>query len=1167
MRATSHHCDFKAVLRLAVEQILLQPIRWEPVLTELKSTLQTLGETTALRVFPVATTVDQLIYNGLQQQHPSASLSGMAIENNHPGCTSSARSTSPPSGEKIAIIGMAGRFPEAATTDALWDILRLGFDVCKEVPPLRWDAKTHVDQTGRRRNSSRTSLGCWLNDPDVFDAQFFGLSAQEATRMDPAQRLSLMTTYEAIEQAGIVWPDGSGGASSIPSTRPDRVGVYCGVAGNDWRDCNAAQKVDSHFMRASNRAFISGRISEVFKLGGPSVTVDTSSSGSLAPVHLACRSLCAQETDMCVVSGAHVMTNPDIHAAFDRADLLSHSGNCKVFAETSGGFCRGEGVVSLVLKRLEDALAGNDTILGVIAGVATNYNLQSRAGDSESGHGTIKKSLFTELLNRSSVDPTSIGYVEMGGPGTELEDVSQMASAVDVLGPRSTSGIAAKRRARPLYLGSATANIGHSGATSGLSSIVKVLLMLREDLIPPHIGPHIPVNSKFPVDLAQEYNTHINTGKAIKWENDAEAKSRCEPRERRRAIVHDQATIARASSALLLEEEPLQSQECREFPAVGDRQLGKDPPACYIITISAKSKTSLLRNMANLHAWLLSDSTQNRSTMAQISYTTTARRNHYAYRTMLVVSSVEDLLTQIRVELQQLRLLLKSPATDVGSISTSGQANISRPIVFAFTACNPPSSSLVSYFQELYEIFSQVRGDMYHLDQIVKRLDLPSVVEALGLKGTQRQAQAQLSVNGTTTRQMAEKLAHMCIQMVLSRLWRSWGINPVALVIEGGMDIYSALSFAGVLSDADAVYLAGAHFQLGLQQQMKKGPPRGGDLCAVAATELQSLDRVTTYHKAQIPVLRLIRDERSPKPRLDVLTAEGEDNQMLLARQFLANIKTMDFDSQSVSASDFIAACRASDVIPDQSVVQFMGPEAPKLLGASLDNISDNSSFGDGLRTCNTTERGIASQDQPKIQTWSHLTETLRELYYAGASIRWDQYHIDRPPSSRRVISTLPEYSWDLKEYWVPYMNDWTLHKGDSSKPTVAPKLESTTIHTIIEETELFEDGANKLRLIVEADISRDDLHGIVQGHVVDGVPLCTPVRKSQRKSIIMSQWLTSNLTVIVCLLRYCSLPGTIHAAAVPSGMRGAADQHQGHGRHKGVDRPAIRAAIVASTC
>lgn len=1167
LQATDRHIDFRTILELAAEQILLQPIRWDPVLATLRTRLQNTDESSSLRVFPVATTVEPLIYTGLQQAHLSTSLSKIVPENNALGWPSSARSKPPPNGEKIAIIGMAGRFPEAATTDAFWDILRLGIDVCKEVPPLRWDAKTHVDPTGRRKNSSRTSSGCWLNDPDVFDADFFGISAEEATRTDPAQRLALMTTYEAIEQAGIVWPSGIDGASAVPSPRPDRIGVYYGMAGNDWRECNAVQKIDSHFMRASNRSFISGRISEAFKLGGPSLAVDTSSSGSLAPVHIACRSLCAQETDICIVGGAHIMTNPDVHAGFDRAGMLSHSGNCDVFDETARGFCRGEGVVSLVLKRLEDAVADNDTILGVIAGAATNYKLHSPAGDSELAHSTFQNNLFAEVLNRSNTDLASITYVEMGGPSTSIEDVSQVASALDLLAPKSNSCIAAKRRTTPLYFGSAMTNIGHGGATSGLSSIIKILLMLRENTIPPHIGTHGRMKSKFSGDLFSKFNARINAGKAIKWENGADTVSQDH---RRRALIHDEGTIGHASSALLLEENPVRTQERHGSSAAEDRQSEKDPSVFYIIAVSARSKTSLHRNMANLYFWLKDETTRNRFTLAQISYTTTARRNHYQHRMMLVASSIEDACTQLCAELQQSRVRLQSAPRDLKSITPADQVNIDHPIVFAFTACNSTSSSSMSYFRKLYENFSQVRQDMHHLDQIVKRLDLPSVMDALGLmdgreleprhrsqasppykhasinqslgplgsmctqasvmsywdvcQGPHQLAQAQICDNGAKTHQVAEQLAQMCVHVVLSRLWRYWGINPIALVIEGDMAVYSALNVAGVLSDADAFYLASAHVQLGQKQQidMSESEHRG-DWDAIAAAEFERLDRVTTYHKAKMPVIRLVtakeKDGRSTNPRLSVLSAADQDNQMLLTRHVLPNMKPRDCHSKpaglQATRGDLIGACRVSDFIPDQSIIQFMEPEPPEILNSTSDCNTNGLGLGDTVRTYSTADGGNISQAKPKIQTWPHLTETLRKFYYTGANIRWDQYHIDLPPESRKVISTLPAYSWDLKEYWVPYVNDWTLHKGGAPKSTVVPKLESTTIHSIVEETELFEDGSDKLRLVVEADISRHDLHGIVQGHVVDGVPLCTPVRDSLlTRSTIMKQWLTQNSAI-----------------------------------------------------
>lgn len=1147
VEAANHQVDFEAVLESAVEQILLQPIRWDPVLATLQTRLQTIGGKVALRVVPVATTADQLIYTGLQQQYPT--LSGRAPGNNGRLWATAAWSNSPPNGDKIAIIGMAGRFPEAASTDALWDILRLGLDVSKEIPPLRWNIKTHVDLSGRKKNSCKTSLGCWLNDPDVFDADFFGISAQEATRMDPAQRLALMTTYEAIEQAGIVWPCTVDGNDGTPSTRPGRVGVYCGVSGNDWREFNAAQKIDSHYMRASNRAFVSGRITETFNFSGPSLTIDTSSSNSLAPVQIACRSLWAQETDVCIVGGADVMTNPDVHTGLDRAGLLSRSGNCKVFDETADGFCRGEGVVSLVLKRLDDALAEHDTILGVIAGTGTGCISASPPGDG-SAQNIIQKSLFTEVLNRSNVDPESITYAEMDGSSTKVGDASEVACAVDALAPISESKMAGKSRTTPLYLGSAMANIGDGEATSGLSSIIKVLLMFRENIIPPHIGIHTRANSEFPVELAQHRNVHVHTGKVIRWDNDAKAEARGEPK---RAIVHDLGTIARANSALILEEPPLQDQELHERSVALDHPLDADQPTSYIITISAKSKKSLHRNTANLYLWLQDEATRSRLSLAQLSYTTTARRNHYSFRTILVVSSAEDLCAQLFAELQRTRVERNFAPTDATplQVANTDQAVMARPIVFAFTG----SLTCKEYFSQLYESFSCVRRDMDHLEQIVRRLDLPSVMKTLGLKsctqsrqknesqqnscigtntshpvspfgrryppaarclglpsvtsfwgmshGSHQLIQGQHSDSGIKTREMAEQLAHMCSQIVLSRLWRSWGIHPVAAVSDGGVNIYSALNVAGVLSDADAIYLAGASIELGLLQQTERR--QWGlevDFENAATAEFEKLDTITTYHKAEIPVLTLIAakagDEiprqkiRPSNARLDVLSRVGEDNRMLLSRHLSRHIKPKDRGDMPVGVStepDLIAACRISDVVPDQCIMHKMGPQAPTFLAENINDGLVHSSD-----TCNRFDGENATQEEFKLQMWSHLTETLRTFYHAGAEIRWNQFYLDIAPRNRRVISNLPAYSWDLKEYWVPYVNDWTLHKGDVRKAVEVPKLESTTIHTIIEETELVDGDGDKVRLVVEADISRHDLHGIVQGHVVDGVPLCTPV-------------------------------------------------------------------------
>lgn len=254
---------FKPLLKAAVEQILLQQIRWGDILQGLQTVLRGLKDP-SLKVIPIGTVADQLVYTGLKQtafssavQHPPPG--GKPSLKYEPPFSPSPTAARPGSGRsKIAIVGMSGRFPGASSTEAFWDLLRQGLDVHKEVPPLHWNKSTHFDPTGSGKNTSATPYGCWLDDPAAFDARFFNVSPREAPQIDPAQRIALMTAYEAIEQAGIV-PD------ATPSTRRDRVGVFYGVTSNDWMETNSAQKIDTYFIPGGNRAFIPGRINYFFK--------------------------------------------------------------------------------------------------------------------------------------------------------------------------------------------------------------------------------------------------------------------------------------------------------------------------------------------------------------------------------------------------------------------------------------------------------------------------------------------------------------------------------------------------------------------------------------------------------------------------------------------------------------------------------------------------------------------------------------------------------------------------------------------------------------------------------------------------------------------------------------------------------------------------------------
>lgn len=409
--------DFPAVLASAVSQILLQPVRWSGMIAELRASIRKWNPR-FLSVVPIGSTADRSVYTALKQASPGELVPPPPGQAQGPIPIAKEDTTTTsvnPTRAKLAIVGMSGRFPGAKDNEAFWNLLYQGLDVHKPVPPLRWDTQTHVDPTGCRKNTSATPFGCWLDDPAGFDAPFFSISPREAPQVDPAQRLALLTAYEAIEQAGLV-PD------ATPSTRRDRVGVFYGVTSNDWMETNSAQDIDTYFIPGGNRAFIPGRINYCFKFSGPSYAIDTACSSSLAGIHLACNALWQGDIDTAIAGGTNVLTNPDFTAGLDRGHFLSRTGNCKTFDDGADGYCRGEGVGTVIIKRLEDTIADCDPILGVISGAYTNHSAESTSITRP--HSGAQQAVFKRILNQAAVDPYSISYVEMHGTSVFPSPVS-----------------------------------------------------------------------------------------------------------------------------------------------------------------------------------------------------------------------------------------------------------------------------------------------------------------------------------------------------------------------------------------------------------------------------------------------------------------------------------------------------------------------------------------------------------------------------------------------------------------------------------------------------------------------------------------------------------------------------------------------------------------------
>lgn len=450
--------DFRSLLRAAVEDILRKPLRWDRVTQRLRFIAGS-ARGMPLVVHQIGVAADSAIRTALKQGGCDAPLVlDQSRSLPHPDSLRSSNSklqdiaetlarhslNGRPDKSKIAIVGSSGRFPSAGDLSSFWDLLYEGRDVHRVVPPMHWDAKTHVDPTGKKKNTSATPFGCWLDDPDLFDAKFFNISPREAPQVDPAQRIALLTAYEAIELAGIV-------PGATPSTQKDRVGVFYGVTSNDWMETNSAQDIDAYHIPGGNRAFIPGRINYFFNFSGPSHSVDTACSSSLASIHVACNALWRGEIDTAIAGGTNILTNPDFTAGLDRGHFLSRTGNCKTFDDDADGYCRGEGVGTVILKRLEDAVYDGDPIQAIISGAYTNHSAEAESITRPLV--AAQKDIFRKILDTAGTDPYDISYVEMHGTGTQAGDGAEMQSVVETFAPDNAHR--KRNDEQNLYIGSA----------------------------------------------------------------------------------------------------------------------------------------------------------------------------------------------------------------------------------------------------------------------------------------------------------------------------------------------------------------------------------------------------------------------------------------------------------------------------------------------------------------------------------------------------------------------------------------------------------------------------------------------------------------------------------------------------------------------------------------
>ncbi|WP_089103856.1 SDR family NAD(P)-dependent oxidoreductase [Streptomyces hyaluromycini] len=380
--------------------------------------------------------------------------------------------TPSPEGEEradIAIVGASGRYPGAANLGKYWDNLRLSKESIQEVPATRWDIASVYDPRPRRRGTTDCKWLGLLDGVDLFDADFFHITQQQARAMDPQQRLFLQEAFLAFGDAGY----------SRELLDDNNCGVYLGIAGNEYGALLARHSPDGVDATGNNAAIAAARIAYHFNLTGAALSVDTACTSSLVAVHLACEALLRGEIDMALAGGVSLYLGADRYPSMSAAGMLSRTGECRPFDNKADGFVPGEGVGAVVLKRLADAERDGDAIHAVIIGSAINQNGSTNGITAPSRKSQTK--LVSDLYTRRRIDPAGIGYVECHATGTVLGDYIEL-DALSAVFAKSTDD------KQFCAVGSVKGNIGHTTAAAGMAGLHKVLLCLQNRMLVP--TPH-----------------------------------------------------------------------------------------------------------------------------------------------------------------------------------------------------------------------------------------------------------------------------------------------------------------------------------------------------------------------------------------------------------------------------------------------------------------------------------------------------------------------------------------------------------------------------------------------------------------------------------------------------------------------------------------------------